>query len=87
MTDYVFMSRISACIENFIAQKRALGYPYVSNTRILRRFDLLVYEKFPNADTLTKEICTAWLHLKPDEHPNGLSRRVTPVRVKSRMLV
>ncbi len=80
MTDYVFMSRINGFIEDFIAQKRALGYPYVTSARILRRFDLLVYERFPNADTLTKEICTAWLHLKPDEHPNGLSRRVTPVR-------
>ena len=80
MTDYVAISRISGHINDFIAQKRALGYPYESGARILHRLDLLACERFPQADTLTKEICTAWLHLKPGEHPNGLLRRVTPVR-------
>ena len=30
--------------------------------------------------TITKEICTVWIQSKPGEHPNGLLRRVTPVR-------
>lgn len=80
MIDYVFKSLIGTCIENFIDQKRALGYPYQSSARILHHLDMLAYKNFPRERTLTKEMCTAWLHLKPGEHPNGLLRRVTPVR-------
>lgn len=80
MTDYAFRSLIGTCIKNFIDQKCALGYPYKSSARILYNLDMLAYEKFPDDSILTKEMCTAWLHLKPEEHPNGLLRRVTPVR-------
>lgn len=80
MTDYVFKSLIGTCIKDFIDQKRALGYPYRSSARILHHLDMLAYEKFPGESMLTKEMCTAWLRLKPGEHPNGLLRRVTPVR-------
>ena len=80
MTDYAFKSLIGTCIKNFIDQKRALGYPYQSSARILHHLDRIAYEKFPGESILTKEMCTAWLRLKPGEHPNGLLRRVTPVR-------
>jgi integrase/recombinase XerD len=80
VTDYVFQSRLGIIIDEFICQKRASGYPYQSSARILYHFDLVIAEKFPNEKTITKEICTTWIHLKPDEHPNGLLRRVTPVR-------
>jgi len=78
--EYKFISPLGACIKDFINQKRALGYPYQHSARILYRLDALISERFPEADTLTKEICAAWLSLKPGEHPNGLLRRVTPVR-------
>lgn len=80
MTDERFKSRLGTSIKDFIHQKRALGYPYQSSARILLHFDLLVAEKFPDERTITKEMCTAWLRLKPGEHPNGLLRRVTPIR-------
>ena len=80
MIEYEFFSPLGSCIENFIVQKRASGFPYKSAARILHHFDLLVSERFPNETTITKEICTAWLNYKPGEHQNGLLRRVTPVR-------
>jgi integrase len=80
MADYVFESRIGAHIKAFVEQKRSCGFPYESSARILHHFDLMVADRFPDADTVTKEICDAWLHQKPTEHPNGLLRRVTPVR-------
>ena len=80
MTEYVFASPLGNCIENYIIQKRAAGFPYHSSARILHHFDVLVSDMFPNESTLTKEICTAWLNNKPGEHPNGLLRRITPVR-------
>jgi len=80
MAEYKFCSPLGNCIEEFITQKRAIGYPYQSSARILHHFDLLVAERFSSAVTLTKEICTAWLRYKPREHPNGLLRRVAPIR-------
>jgi len=80
MTDYTFKSSIGECIKDFVEQKQALGYPYRSSARLLHHLDMLVSEKFPSEKTLTKEMCAAWLNLNPGEHPNGLLRRVTPVR-------
>lgn len=80
MADYVFASGIGTHIEMFIEQKRCCGFPYNSSARILHHFDLMVADRFPGTDTVTKEICSTWLHQKPGEHPNGLLRRVTPIR-------
>lgn len=80
MTEYAFQSLLGPCIEDFINQKRAIGYPYHSSARILRHFDLLVAKEFPQENTITRDICNAWLNAKPGEHPNGLGRRTIPVR-------
>ncbi|MDD4495160.1 MAG: tyrosine-type recombinase/integrase [Eubacteriales bacterium] len=80
MTDYTFASGLGACIKDFIIQKRAAGYPYRSSARILHHFDLFAAEKFPQERTITREMCSAWLRSRPGEHPNGLLRRITPVR-------
>jgi integrase len=80
MHEYELTSKLGAHIEAFILQKQASGYPYETATRILRRFDRMIQEKFPEATALTKDICDQWLREKPGEHPNGLLRRVTPVR-------
>ena len=86
MTEYTFKSRLGAYINDFIRQKQASGYPYQSPARILRNFDLLVAEKFPYEQTVTKEMCVSWLQFKPGEHPNGLLRRITPIRQLSKYL-
>ena len=80
MTDYIFISRIGTFVHAFIRQKRASGYPYQSSARLLYHFDRLAAEMFPEETTITREICTVWIHSKPGEHPNGLLRRVTPIR-------
>jgi len=80
MADYTFYSLLGPFIDDFIRLKQASGYPYNSSARILHHFDILVAAKFPEETTITKEMCTAWIHLKLGEHPNGLLRRVTSVR-------
>jgi len=80
MGNYQFKSLLGQDIESFISQKRASGYPYQSSARLLYNLDRLAHEKFPEESTLTKKICMEWIRLKPGEHPNGLLRRVTPVR-------
>lgn len=80
MISYTYSSGIAGVIIAFIELKQASGYPYQSSSRILSVFDGMITERFPDANTITKEICNKWIHYKPDEHPNGLLRRVTPVR-------
>jgi len=80
MLNYTYKSGIGVYIQVFIEQKQACGHPYHSSARILHHFDAMIAERFPDACVLTKDICQEWLHLHPNEHPNGLHRRVTPVR-------
>jgi len=86
MAKNMFTSRLGIYISDFINLKRASGYPYVSSVRILRRFDVMAAEKFPCEKTVTKEMCSMWLNLKPNEHPNGLIKRITPIRQFSKYL-
>jgi integrase/recombinase XerD len=76
----VFSCRFAEEIRAFIEQKRMVGYPYDSSARILAVFDDFVSTNFPDALTLTKEMCLKWATLKPGECGNGLLRRVTPIR-------
>jgi len=86
MAEHTFTSAFGGRINDFICQKQAVGYPYQSSAQILRHFDLLAAEKFPHEQTVTKEMCDAWIRHKPGEHPNGLLRRVTPIRQLSKYL-
>ena len=80
MSDYIFKSQLGKHIEDFISQKRASGYPYQASARILFHLDKLILEEFPEESLLTRRICNAWIQMKPGEHPNGMLRRITPVR-------
>ena len=80
MPDSVFRSKLSAAIEAFITQKRAAGYPYLTSARVLGYLDTMIAEVFPESDTLSKEICDAWVNECSKLHQNTVLRRVTPVR-------
>ena len=80
MSGYEYKSRLSSLIEQFIELKQAVGFPYGSSARILHCLDKFIAERHPEETMLTKEICAAWTMRKEKEHPNGLLRRVTPVR-------
>ena len=75
-----FKSLLKDDIAFFLRQKRAAGYPYEHNEMLLARFDALAKEQFPNEARISREMVEAWLNLLPEEHPNGLLRRVTPIR-------
>lgn len=77
---YPYYGNFRSYIEGLVEQKQSLGYPYVSSGRILRMFDEYCIEHFPNERTLTSDIAMGWASLRKNEHPNGLLRRVTPVR-------
>ena len=78
--NYPYNSKIGDYITSFVSQKRNAGYPYNSSARILRVFDEMLIDNFPNATTISKEMIDFWIAYKPKEHPNGLLRRMTPIR-------
>ena len=83
---YTFESLFAARIEDFIAQKNALGFGYVESSRLLRDFDRFCLSHFPDADLLTKEICLAWAKKKDTEGNNTFRNRIMPVREFARYL-
>ena len=87
MADPVFRSKLCSDFEAFIAQKRAAGYPYLGSARVLGYLDTLITETFPASDTLTKDVCAAWIEKCSRLHQNTLARRVTPVRQFGKYLV
>lgn len=54
---YTFKSCFASQIEDFIAQKNALGFGYLESSRLLRDFDRFCLTHFPEENTLTKELC------------------------------
>ncbi len=57
---YTFESCFAARIEDFIAQKNALGFGYLESSRLLRDFDRFCMTHFPEENFLTEELCLAW---------------------------
>lgn len=80
MPEYTFNSGIGTYIQSFVEVKHASGFPYRESTRVLRKLDTIIMEVFPKATTLTKDICNEWIRNNADGHPNGLLRRISPVR-------
>ena len=78
--NYSYNSKIKDYITSFVSQKRNAGYPYNSSARILKVFDEMIINNFSNETTITKEMIDFWIAYKPGEHPNGLLRRMTPIR-------
>lgn len=77
---YVFYSGFADQLEQFIAQKNALGYSYEETSRILHKFDMFCLENFPGEKTLSKEICLSWSVRKENECRNTLRNRIFPIR-------
>ena len=87
MFDPILRSKLAPSIRAFVEQKMASGYPYKESFRSLSHLDAMVYEKFPESDSLTKEICDCWIELSSRFHQNTLLRRVTPIRQYGKYLL
>ena len=77
---YTFESCFAARIEDFIAQKNALGFGYLESSRLLRDFDRFCMTHFPEENFLTEELCLAWATKKNTEGNNTFRNRMMPVR-------
>ena len=53
--------KLASAIAGLVAEKRALGYKYVSEERALARFDTFCASEFPALDTVTRASLEAWV--------------------------
>ena len=74
-----FKSLLAPYIEGLIEQKKALGFIYEEQERILRKFDNMIYEIFPNENTITKEMTDIWASKRTFEKVATMRNRITPV--------
>lgn len=64
-----FRSRLAPYIIGLIEQKRALGYKYTAQVKILQKFDMLCAERFSEDSTVTKAMLDVWAVKGPEEAP------------------
>ena len=83
---YTFKSRFATRIQEFIAQKNALGFGYLESSRLLRDFDRFCLTYFPDADSLTEKLCHNRQAKKSTKGNNTFRNRMMPVREFARYL-
>jgi integrase/recombinase XerD len=79
--------KFASKLNEFITQKRVLGYLYEDAFYKLNNFANFVYTKYPDADILTKEIAFDWCLKKDDENSKTLTARVILMREFAKYLI
>lgn len=76
-------------IAGMIAQKRAVGYKYLSEEAILRRFLAFSHGRFPELNTITRDSADAWVTEAQQRSvkPSTLCGLTTSVRDLARWLI
>jgi integrase len=72
--------------EEFIAQKRAVGYLYKEEDRELKYFDRFSRERGLREQVLSREIVEAWVEKRPHEAAKSREHRVTIIREFAKFL-
>lgn len=86
MAEQVFAGPFRKEMQDFISLKRAIGYKYNTEPGILKRFDAYLAEKYPSANTLSKEVVTGWCAKTMHETPANHCSRASVVRQFSKYL-
>ena len=79
---------LAAAVSALVAEKRAAGYKYDAEERILTRFEAFFREQFPGLDTVTKASAEAWITAGRERgvRPATLQGLAAPVRELARWL-
>ena len=79
---------LSEAITALVAEKRAVGYKYHAEARVLARFEAFHCREFPGLDTLTEASVQAWITAarRRDVKPATLQGLTAPVRELARWL-
>jgi integrase len=81
---YLYESNFAEHIQEFITQKRAMGYSYKDYAKTMSNFDQFCRERFPKETLLSKEICYAWA--LDSKYEPRLRGRLSPIREFARYL-
>lgn len=81
-----FQSALAPWLRDFILEKRAVGYLYVTEQYLLRRLDRHLVEQGQDDATLPKSLLTMWLARTAHESAKTQSARVRVVRQLARFL-
>lgn len=73
---YIFESGLAHHIEGLIQQKRADGYAYNSEEKLLKRFDTFCVQNYPELTTVTYEMAAKWSEARPGEGDAYHNRRM-----------
>lgn len=84
---YIFESGLAHHIEGLIQQKRADGYAYNSEEKLLKRFDTFCAQNYPELTTVTYEMAAKWSEARPGEGDAYHNRRMSMVKVLSEYIL
>ena len=82
-----YISKLSIYIMGLISQKQSMGYKYMLESAILKRFDTFCVTYYPSVDILDKEMVFHWCKQHIGEHPSTLQGRITPIRELGRYMM
>ena len=79
---------LASAIAGLVAEKRALGYKYVCEERVLARFEVFCASEFPGLDTVTQASVEAWIAAARRRvvKPATVNSLIAPVRELARWL-
>ena len=77
---WVFKSSLAPLMEQFVREKRAVGYRYDAGLYLLMRFDRFLAREAPNDETLTRTAARKWLAKGPLESGANQQHRFSVVR-------
>ena len=78
---YIFESGLAHHIEGLTQQKRADGYAYHAEEKLLKRFDTFCVQNYPELATVTYEMAAKWSEARPCEGDAYHNRRISVVKV------
>jgi integrase len=84
---YSFASAFSSFLTEFVAHKKATGFKYESQEKILRYFDLLCIDSRVTEPVLSRDIVQRWMVLRPSESEIYRIKRVSVIRQFARFLI
>ena len=75
-----FLSALAVPIENYIAEKQAVGYKFDKGADMLKSFDYFVYSRGLKETNLTKQLVIEWIASKPNETVSTQCGRISLLR-------
>lgn len=81
-----FHSALAPSLRDFVLEKRAVGYRYHIEQRLLQRIDRLIVEHGHREATLPRTVLDAWMAKTAHEAPTTHAARISVVRELARFL-